>query len=166
MRAKRVLTDDEKADADRLNSIWRGFKKRHPAVTLKWVSEQCGWGTAGAAEQYISARIALNLSALLRFSRTLSCEPRDISPTLAATLIPMPPAAERHRALVYRMTDATEQRRTEMSSELDLLNGYYIKSMDEGRKIIMATAKREARLAKELGMSSRVNGKKPPLRSV
>lgn len=80
------LSSEQQADAARLRGAWEAFKLRTPGVTQEWLADQCGWKTQAAVNQYFSARIALNLAALLKFAAVLEVSPDQISPSLAGQL--------------------------------------------------------------------------------
>lgn len=78
------LTTWQKADAERLRTIFAAFKKKTGASQQK-VASQLGW-TQGAVSQYMCARIPLNLEALLDFVHIFKCDAKDISPMLSKKL--------------------------------------------------------------------------------
>lgn len=86
----RKLSDTHRADAARLNAIYKerkaSAKRRGETLTQSDVSAACGWSGQSALSQYVLARVPLNLSAVLKLSRVLGCQPEDISPVLASEL--------------------------------------------------------------------------------
>lgn len=77
-------------DAERLRAIYKMRVKESkqrgedPPLNQTEVGERCEWKSAQSAfSQYMNAKVALNLDAVIRLSKALSCEPADISPSLA-----------------------------------------------------------------------------------
>ncbi len=83
---RRELSQQEKADANRLVEAWKAYKDKHPGATQEWLGRDTGLGSQGLIGQYLRGIIPLNLPALLAFSKTLGVEPGSISPVLAALL--------------------------------------------------------------------------------
>lgn len=79
MPARRPLTTEEQADADRLHALVRNDGRSQMTVALA-----CGWTTQGAVSQYIRGVIPLNLTAATKFARALNVDLHAISPRLAA----------------------------------------------------------------------------------
>ena len=84
--ARRDLTPEEKADADRLLAIWK--LRFEGEVSQEEIAARCGWKTQAAFSQYLLGRIPLNLAALLKISKALDIDPSDVSPRLTADLPP------------------------------------------------------------------------------
>lgn len=93
-RKRTELADWQIEDANRLAVIWDGFRRKNRARGVgkkagvgsqQWLAEQCGMKQS-AASFYINGKIALNLPALLKFSKVLKFKPEQVSPTLAKQL--------------------------------------------------------------------------------
>lgn len=80
----RQLTAEEKEDAERLRHIWQ-MKRRQLQLSQESAAAECGW-TQGMFWQYLNARRALNLGAVLKLSRVLQVRPDEISPRLTILL--------------------------------------------------------------------------------
>lgn len=91
MNKRKPLTDEQKADAQRLKAIYEErkaqAKDRGIRLTQADVGEMCGWESGqSAVSQYINGNVALNLEALLKLSEALDFNPSEVSPTLAGAL--------------------------------------------------------------------------------
>lgn len=90
MPKRRELSQEEQADARRLQAVWNRQKKAI-GLTQEQVAADCGWSTQGAFSQYLLGRIPLNLRAVVKLARALHVEPHEISPRLAHDLAPTSP---------------------------------------------------------------------------
>lgn len=84
---RRQLSLEEIADAQRLKEIYNQRKldlsKEGRRLTQDDLAHRCGWSGQSAVSQYINARVALNLEAVIKFARELDVRVSDISPRLA-----------------------------------------------------------------------------------
>lgn len=80
---RRQLTDEERADAQRLSTAWRAYKAKNKGATQSWLAAESGIGTQGALGQYLRGAIPLNMPALVALCRVLEVAPEEISPRLA-----------------------------------------------------------------------------------
>ena len=85
--ARRPLTSEEKLDSLRLQSIWLR-QKNALGLTQERVAADCGWTTQGAFNQYLRGKIPLNLNAVAKLARVLNVNIAEISPRLAAEIVP------------------------------------------------------------------------------
>lgn len=76
----RVITEQDKANAQRLKAIYNA-KKKQLGITQTDLATQIGM-KQGAAAQYINGHIALNYEAVIRFAKALQVDPWDIDPEL------------------------------------------------------------------------------------
>ncbi len=76
----RVITEQDKANAQRLKAIYNA-KKKQLGITQTDLAKQIGM-KQGAAAQYINGHIALNYEAVIRFAKALQVDPWDIDPEL------------------------------------------------------------------------------------
>lgn len=86
---RRELTQEERAEADRLNARWISFKKNNPGATQEWLAVESGLGTQGAVGQYLRGIIPLNIVALVAICRVIGFDPKEISPRLTE-IVQMP----------------------------------------------------------------------------
>lgn len=86
MKKRRELTDEERAEAQRLSDAWDAFKVNNRGSSQAWLAAESGLGTQGAVFQYLRGVIPLNLTALLSICRVLGLSPKQISPRLAGML--------------------------------------------------------------------------------
>ncbi|MFP2768070.1 LexA family transcriptional regulator [Oceanisphaera sp. KMM 10153] len=84
---RRPLSDAEKADAERLKSIYNRRKRELAGsgvrLTQEELASRCGWAGQSAVSQYLNGRVPLNIEAVMKFARELGVEVADISPNLA-----------------------------------------------------------------------------------
>jgi transcriptional regulator with XRE-family HTH domain len=82
---KKPLEPWQKQDAERLRAL---YKERLPkGMTQLAFAVESGLGkTQGIVAHYLNGVTPLNLSAVIKFARTLNCTVDEISPTLAAEL--------------------------------------------------------------------------------
>lgn len=71
-------------EAARLKKIYQDRKKSDPSLSQERIAEICGWAGQSVVSQYMTGKIALNLSALMKFSAVLAFDPREVSPRLVA----------------------------------------------------------------------------------
>lgn len=87
---KRPLTDDEKADAARLNAAWQAYKltckEKGKSPSQDWLGSITGLGGQSAVGQYLRGIIPLNLRALVAICAAIGARPEEISPRLADPL--------------------------------------------------------------------------------
>lgn len=90
MKNRKPLTDEQQLEAERLKAIYRqrqlDARAQGRKLTQDDLADQCGWNTQSAVSQYLNARIALNLDALLKLSKALDFSPADVSPRLASMI--------------------------------------------------------------------------------
>lgn len=89
MSKRRELTHEEKAEAGRLKAIYARRKSEARArgenLTQEIVGHRCGWESAqSATNQYLNAKVPLNLEAVLKLADVLDFDVSDVSPRLAA----------------------------------------------------------------------------------
>lgn len=92
------LAPEERAAADRLKALWLQ-KKKALKLTQQSAAHALGWGSQGAAWQYIHGKIPLNWAAVVGWAKLLEVEPREIYPELADKLGDGPKANDRRSAL-------------------------------------------------------------------
>ena len=81
----RHITQKDRANARRLNTIWRE-KKDGLGLTQVKTAKTLGIGQS-AVSQYLTGRIALNTDMILAFAKLLRCSPVEISPDLVEHLL-------------------------------------------------------------------------------
>jgi transcriptional regulator with XRE-family HTH domain len=77
---KRVITVQDEANAARLRQVWKD-KKRELQLTQQKAAEALGF-TQPTFNQYLWAKIPLNVEAIFRFSALLKVSPAEIDPDL------------------------------------------------------------------------------------
>ncbi|MFB6403503.1 helix-turn-helix transcriptional regulator [Pseudomonas putida] len=91
------IADDASKDVDqtirdeearKLKAIYREKKRDNPSLTQEHIADLCEWSGQSVVSQYLNGRIPLNLPALLKFSKVLGFDVSDVSPRLAAPLLP------------------------------------------------------------------------------
>ncbi|PLV17732.1 LexA family transcriptional regulator [Pseudomonas guariconensis] len=75
-------------EARKLKAIYREKKRDNPSLTQEHIADLCEWSGQSVVSQYLNGRIPLNLPALLKFSKVLGFNISDVSPRLAAPLMP------------------------------------------------------------------------------
>lgn len=75
-------------EARKLKEIYKERKRNDPSLTQEHIADLCEWSGQSVVSQYLNGRIPLNLPALLKFSRVLKFELKDVSPRIAGQLIP------------------------------------------------------------------------------
>jgi len=87
---KRPLTDDEKADATRLNAAWQAYKakckEKGESPSQAWLGSVTGLGGQSAVGQYLRGLIPINLKALVAICNAIGARPEEISPRLTDAL--------------------------------------------------------------------------------
>lgn len=73
-------------EAARLQAAYKARKSADRSLNQEKIAEACGWSGQSAVSQYMTGKIALNLSALLSLCRVLQVTPESISPRLAEAL--------------------------------------------------------------------------------
>lgn len=84
----RVLTDEQLADAKRLESIFlrkqEEAKNRGEKLSQEQVAFMCGWKTQANFNSYLKGRKPIGLEAAITMAKALGVSVADISPTLAS----------------------------------------------------------------------------------
>ena len=75
-------TDDLIEEAARLKAIYKQRKKRDPTLNQSKIAEVCNWAGQSIVSQYMTGKIPLNLTALLKFSKALQFKPTEVSERL------------------------------------------------------------------------------------
>lgn len=82
------LTHEQIEESKRLKEIYAERKASARSLgeklTQEGLAEACGWTGQSAVSQYLNGRIALNLDALIKLSRALNFDPKEVSERLAA----------------------------------------------------------------------------------
>jgi len=92
MSTKRRPLDQAEIDAaNKLKTLWKDKQAAHRAKHGRILSQEqaafeMGWQTQSAFYQYLSAKLALNLDTLLKFSAYFNVQPDEIAPELAQKL--------------------------------------------------------------------------------
>lgn len=91
MSKRRELSDEEKAEAGRLKAVYvlrkAEARSRGENLTQEIVGHRCGWESAqSAANQYLNAKVPLNLEAILKLAEVLKFHISEVSPRLALEL--------------------------------------------------------------------------------
>lgn len=86
---KKALTEEQKADADRLLALWEAWQDARKLRGDSYISQgkfadTHGLGTQGNLWQYTHGKTPLNIRAAVAFAEGLGCKIEDFSPTLAA----------------------------------------------------------------------------------
>lgn len=83
MSERRELEAFETQAAANLKRIWNS-KKRELGLTQEALAHECGWKSQGAFNQYLNARVPLNVEAILVISNALGVDPLEISAEIMA----------------------------------------------------------------------------------
>lgn len=75
-------TDDLIEEAARLKNIYKQRKKLDPTLNQSRIAEVCNWAGQSIVSQYMTGKIPLNLTALLKFSKVLQFKPTEVSERL------------------------------------------------------------------------------------
>ncbi len=78
---RQPLTPDELEAASNLKRVWNA-KKAELGLTQESAAHQLGYKTQSAVNQYLNAKVKLNLSAILSFAKLLKVSPAEISTKL------------------------------------------------------------------------------------
>ncbi len=79
------LTTDQIMAAEQLRFIWNA-KKKALKLTQEKLAQLCGWSTQSSFNDYLQARVPLNIEAILRISKVLQIHPTEIMPVLVDLL--------------------------------------------------------------------------------
>jgi phage repressor protein C with HTH and peptisase S24 domain len=80
---KNALPDDVRMEEARLLKLkYKAAKQADPSINQEKVADLCGWAGQSVVSQYLNGKIALNVSALLKFARVLGFDPQEVSPRL------------------------------------------------------------------------------------
>ena len=80
---KPAVPDEVRMEEARLLKLkYQAAKRANPGLNQEKVADLCGWSGQSVVSQYINGKIALNLSALLKFAHVLQFEPNEVSPRL------------------------------------------------------------------------------------
>ncbi|MFI8372608.1 hypothetical protein ACIGCH_00675 [Pseudomonas helleri] len=74
--------DDLVEEAARLKAIYKQRKKLDPTLNQARIAEVCDWAGQSVVSQYMTGKIPLNLTALLKFSKALQFKPAEVSERL------------------------------------------------------------------------------------
>lgn len=74
--------DDLIEEAARLKAIYKQRKKLDPTLNQARIAEVCNWAGQSVVSQYMTGKIPLNLTALLKFSKALQFKPTEVSERL------------------------------------------------------------------------------------
>lgn len=83
MVKKRELTEKEKAIAANLRRLWNNKKDALNIGSQEQLAHLMGFKTQGGVNQYLNARIPLNIEAGFKFAKILRVLPSDINPDWA-----------------------------------------------------------------------------------
>lgn len=80
---KPAVPDDVRMEEARLLKLkYLAAKRANPGLNQEKVADLCGWAGQSVVSQYINGKIALNVSALLKFAHVLQFDPDEVSPRL------------------------------------------------------------------------------------
>lgn len=81
--AKNAVPDDVRIEEARLlKHKYTKAKLLDPSLNQEKVADLCGWAGQSVVSQYLNGKIALNVSALLKFAKVLDFDPQEVSPRL------------------------------------------------------------------------------------
>ena len=81
--AKNAVPDDVRLEEARLLKLkYKAAKQADPSLNQEKVADLCGWAGQSVVSQYLNGKIALNVSALLKFAKVLDFDPEEVSPRL------------------------------------------------------------------------------------
>jgi transcriptional regulator with XRE-family HTH domain len=83
INTRRVLTEEEKKDTDRLRTVW-DERIKEESFTQKEASAAFGFKNQSAISQYLNGRIPLNLAVAAKFAKYLKVPLSHISPRYSA----------------------------------------------------------------------------------
>ncbi|WP_414872886.1 LexA family transcriptional regulator [Pseudomonas sp. IT-196MI5] len=72
-------------EARLLKLKYQAAKKIDPSINQEKVADLCGWAGQSVVSQYLNGKIALNVSALLKFAQVLHFDPSEVSPRLISS---------------------------------------------------------------------------------
>lgn len=86
-RASRAALPDpiREDEARLLKQKYQAKKKVDPSLNQEKIADLCGWAGQSVVSQYLNGKIALNLSALIKFATILNFDPCEVSPRLMAS---------------------------------------------------------------------------------
>ena len=77
------LTEEQKADAARLNAIYKARRENvEPGLTQAVLADDLGFSTQSAVSQYLQGKVPLNVEAAVKFAERLECSVSDFSATM------------------------------------------------------------------------------------
>lgn len=80
------VADSVRQEEARLLKLkYQARKKVDPLLNQEKIADLCGWAGQSVVSQYLNGKIALNFSALIKFSSILNFDPREVSPRLMAS---------------------------------------------------------------------------------
>lgn len=83
---RQSIPDPIREEEARLLKIkYQERKKKDPTLNQEKIADWCGWAGQSVVSQYLNGKIALNLSALIKFASILDFDPSEISPRLMAS---------------------------------------------------------------------------------
>lgn len=86
---KTPLPAHVKDESARLQAFYRQWKSVAPKERTQAVlADEFGWQSQGTVSQYMTGRLELNLSTLLRFAALLGFDPAEVSPRLMSEYFP------------------------------------------------------------------------------
>jgi transcriptional regulator with XRE-family HTH domain len=83
MSSNRVITDRDRENARRLKAFWES-KRIQLGLTQKKAADLLGYRTQSMVSQLLSATVALNTDAILKWAQLLQISPSDIDPSMTA----------------------------------------------------------------------------------
>ena len=84
---KRLLTEEERAEAARLREAWLAFKQKNPGATQEWLGAATKLGSQGLVGQYLRGIIPLNLKALVAICSQIGVRSETVSPRLMSVFV-------------------------------------------------------------------------------
>lgn len=83
---KAAVADDVRMEEARLLKLkYKSAKHADPSLNQEKVADLCGWAGQSVVSQYLNGKIALNVSALLKFAHVLKFDPHEVSPRLISS---------------------------------------------------------------------------------
>lgn len=157
-------TPEQRADSDRLRTIWKAKKEKNPSLHNMWLAKRCGYANASSVSTYMSGKQPLTPRAVAKFAAALDVPPEDISPTLAPgipkDITPVQESAadeapnrkgNGHGAeAAMPVIKRGAPNNAAVFAQVSELTGYYGQADAAGRAIIMRVAKLEAEAARKL----------------
>lgn len=163
--AKPAVPDEVRMEEARLLKLkYQAAKQANPALNQEKIADLCGWAGQSVVSQYINGKIALNVSALLKFAHVLEFDPREVSPRLVDShshhLIPkalsstypsnvITLSAEEHRALHIDPIDVWDDKTPLGADEVELPFFKEVElSAGQGSAVMLETNGRKLRFGK------------------